>query len=111
MKLVKTLENIISGNKGYVQTQLAKEDLARIEKLRELAKTCNNAEQMEKDGLYIGWTQGDIRTHELADSLKPLIRAIYRYENGENTQKLDDEILAIWANFHTHRLKTLIHCL
>ncbi len=111
MQLVKTLNNIISGDAGYVQTQLAKEDLARVKKLQELAKTCQNEAEMIKQGLYIGWTNGDIRTHELATPLKQLIKAIYSYENGQASESLDQKIMDIWAGFHKLRLKTLIHCL
>ena len=111
MQLIQTLNNIINGDAGYVQTQLAKEDLKRLEKLQELAKSCENEAEMQKQGLYIGWTNGDIRTHELAVPLKQLIKAIYAYENGEKTAELDDKITNIWVNFHQLRLKVLIHCL
>jgi len=116
MKLIAYLESVISRNEGIVQTQLAREDLARIEKLCVMAQTHDNYPDMEKDGLYIGWTKGDFRTHELSDPLKALMRAIFdSIKTGDTTkydaEKLDDHIMDIWAAFHTLRLKILVHCL
>ena len=111
MKLVEHLNSVMSENASYVQAYLAKEDLARVEKLRALAKSAQDAIAMEKDGLYIGWSKDDMRTHELSQPLKALIAAIYSYENGGASETLDNQIMDIWAAFHTLRLKVLVHCL
>jgi len=111
MQLIKYLNTVISENNGYVQVQLAKEDLARVEKLRGLARKHDNLPALEKDGLYIGWTKGDFRTHELSETLKALMKAIFDYEENGANEKLDAEIMDIWVAFHTLRLNTLVHCL
>ena len=116
MKLITYLNDVISRNAGIVQTQLAREDLARVEKLCVLAETHDNYAAMEKDGLYIGWTKGDFRTHELSDPIKALMHAIFDLtKTGDaakyDAEKLDNHIMDIWAAFHTLRLKVLVHCL
>lgn len=111
MKLTEYLNGVIEGNAGYVAVQLAKEDLARVEQLRELAQTSGDLKSMQKAGLYIGWTKGDFRTHELSEPLKALMSAIYDFENGRRTPEQNDLIMDIWTAFHTLRLKTLVHCL
>ena len=111
MKLITYLESVISRNESIVQTQLAHEDLVRVEKLCELAKIHDNYADMEKDGLYIGWTKGDFRTHELSDPIKALMRAVFDLEKTGDAAKYDARIMDIWAAFHTLRLKTLVHCL
>jgi len=111
MKLVEHLNSVMSDNTSYVQAYLAKEDLARVEKLRALAKLAQDAKAMEKDGLYIGWTKDDMRTHELSQPLKALIAAIYDYENKGASDALDARIMDIWTALHTLRLKVLVHCL
>jgi len=111
MKLLNYLKGVIAYNAGYVSVQLAKEDLARVNKLIEMAKTSDDLKSMQKAGLYIGWTKGDFRTHELTEPLNALIKAIYEYEHGNANEKQDDLIMDIWTAFHTLRLKTLVHCL
>jgi len=111
MKLITYLNDVISRNAGIVQTQLAREDLARVEKLCELAKNHDNYAAMEKDGLYIGWSKGDFRTHEMSDPIKALMHAIFDLTKTGDTAKYDDRIMDIWAAFHTLRLKVLVHCL
>ena len=111
MKLIVYLKSVISRNEGIVQTQLAREDLSRVEKLCALAKTHDNYPDMEKDGMYIGWTKGDFRTHELSDPLKALMHAIFDFTKTGDAEKYDSRIMDIWAAFHTLRLKVLVHCL
>ncbi|NNC36426.1 MAG: hypothetical protein HKO02_03135 [Hyphomonadaceae bacterium] len=115
MKLVDHLETVISAGSGYVAVQLAKEDLKRVQTLRELAHSSDNLAAMQKSGLYIGWTKGDFRTHELKDPLNAIMEIIYTVENDkpgpEDRAELDAKIMDIWAAFHTLRLKTLVHCL
>ena len=111
MKLIDTLESVISRNDGTVQTQLAREDLTRVEKLCAFAKSNDNYADMEKECLYIEWTKGDFRTHELSDPLKALMRAIFDYTKLDDKEKYDERIMDIWAAFHTLRLKVLVHCL
>lgn len=111
MKLIEHLNSVITQNTSYVQAYLAKEDLKRVEKLCALANSSPDLKTMEKDGLYIEWTKDDMRTHELSQPLKALIKAIYEYETGEATPELDKQIMDIWAALHTLRLKVLVHCL
>lgn len=111
MKLTDYLNGVIASDTGYVAVYLAKEDLTRVKKLQSLAYECSDVVSMQKAGLYIGWTKGDFRTHELSEPLKALMNAIYEFENGQRTPEQDSLIMDIWTAFHTLRLKTLVHCL
>jgi hypothetical protein len=115
MQLVKYLNTVISENTSYVQAYLAKEDLARIEKLQELATSSLTEAAYKKDGLYIEWTKGDFRTHELAEPLNALMDEIYILENSQLDEQekhnINAKIMDIWAALHTLRLKTVVHCL
>jgi hypothetical protein len=111
VKLIAYLNGVITCNAGYVAVQLAKEDLARVKKLRELAQTSDDLKSMQKAGLYIGWTKGDFRTHELKEPLNALMKAIHEYEHGQTGDPQNEIIMDIWTAFHTLRLKTLVHCL
>lgn len=111
MRLTEHLNSVIIENQGIVQVQLAKEDLSRIEKLIQLARASDDFKTMEKEALFIGWTKGDFRTHELSDPLKKLLRSVYDYEKNGMTGEHDDEIMKNWIEFHKMRLKVLVHCL
>lgn len=102
------LSNIARNSESYFQAHLAKEDLARIDRLWVMAQEAQDSETLQKDALYIGWTPGDLRTGELKQVLLPLIAAIFDLAKGEDG---DDSVLDAWKAFHEERIKVLIHCL
>lgn len=90
---------------------LAKEDAARIRKLCELAASAGSLDAYMKDGMFIGWTRGDLRTGELKEELEPLMKAIFAFQNSPGAEGLDEAITAAWGPFDRHRIRTLVHCL
>ncbi len=110
MDIITHLTTVIDTSDSYVQSYLAKEDLVRVTKLFELATQHDELKAMQKAGLYIGWTQNDMRTHELKAPLSALIQAVFTREKLGVTPEIDAEIMSIWAQLHTLRLKTLVHC-
>ncbi len=110
MRLIENLEDIAQNHESLFRRQLAKEDLARIEKLALLVKTSDDLAAFLKEGLYIGWTQNDMRTHELADRINPLLGAFYDiWTSGISEQ--ETQIAPLWAAFERERLQKLVHCL
>ncbi len=111
MKLIETLQKLQKEEQSYFRSALLREDIARLEKLQKMARTCNSLAQFEKDGLYIGWTQGDLRTGELKEALLPLMTVIFSYVKGRQDEATEQELLDKWATFNALRMKTLVHCL
>ena len=111
MKLIEKLQALQMDEQSYFRAALLREDIARLEKLQEVARTCNSLAEFEKDGLYIGWTQGDLRTGELKEALLPFMAVIFSYVNGQQDEATEQEILDKWAAFNALRMKTLVHCL
>ena len=111
MRLIKHLETVAEAHESYVQRHLAKEDLSRIVKLRGLAQTHKELKTLKKEALYIGWTKGDMRTHELSEPLNALMEAIHDFEIGGSGEKRDTAIMGAWSQFHALRMKILVHCL
>lgn len=111
MELIRFLEEAAGNSASYFQQFLAKEDLARVEKLVEMARTSENCPSFLKDGIFIGWTKDDLHTHELKPALEPLLAKIFEYENGCNSSASEAQIMQLWHEFHALRLKTLLHCL
>ncbi len=110
MELIQRLRGIAEKSESYFQQFLAKEDLARIDKLAEMARQLDDKESFLKEGLYIGWTQNDMRTHELKDEIVPLLESLWCYYDPES--KADEQaVLKAWEAFEEKRMKTLIHCL
>jgi hypothetical protein len=108
MDLQGQLKEIAKNHDSLFRRQLAKEDLARFERLREMALASETLEAFIKDGLYAGWTQNDMRTHELKETILPVLEAFYAVVRDSG----DEEILqAAWAAFEVDRLNKLIHCL
>jgi aromatic ring-cleaving dioxygenase len=61
-----------------------------------------------KDGLYIGWTKGDLRTGELKEFLEPFMKAVFDLKHGG---KDDQAVIDQWIIFNRERMKVLVHCL
>jgi len=76
MKLLNELRQTADRLDSVFQAQLMREDIERIEKLVEMAKAAKRYDEFEKAGLYLGWTQGDMRTFELTGELKPFLDQI-----------------------------------
>ncbi len=108
MHLQDQLKEIAKNHDSLFRRQLAKEDLARFERLREMALASETLEAFVKDGLYAGWTQNDMRTHELKETIVPVLDAFYEVVRGSGE---DDKLQAAWAAFEADRLNKLIHCL
>ncbi|MEZ5895716.1 MAG: hypothetical protein R3C40_04475 [Parvularculaceae bacterium] len=108
--LTQRLEEIANNDESIFRRQLAKEDLTRFSRLEALAANATDVNVFRKDGLYIGWTQGDMRTHDLRDSIETLLDAFYAARLNHSPEA-EQKLAAAWDAFHRDRLKKLIHCL
>ena len=100
MKLIADLEALIEKEQSLFRAQLLREDVARLRKLQELARTAKDREAFKKSGIRIGWTQGDARTHELREPLERLLAALYAREPAAGPEAPIDE-----AGEALHRLQ------
>jgi hypothetical protein len=103
MQLLEKLSAVLAVESSLFQAQLLREDIARLRKLQELAKSAPDAEAFKKAGMRIGWTQGDARTHELREPLERLLDAVYVSQ--------EEEILLAWEALHRARMERLVGCL
>ena len=109
--LLEKLRFSAAKDENLFRRQLALEDARRVKKLVDMAKSGMSRDQYMKNGLFIGWTQGDMTTHRIQDEIKMLMATIF---NACSLQGGDDdnaEIDKAWAGFVDARLKRLIHCL
>ena len=103
MQLLEKLSAVLAVESSLFQAQLLREDIARLRKLQELAKSAPDAEAFKKAGMRIGWTQGDARTHELREPLVRLLDAVYASQ--------EEEIFLAWEALHRARMERLVGCL
>lgn len=115
MRLMDELRHQHANEQSYFQQHLLTEDINRLQRLKELAAANDDTEAFVKEGMMIGWTPNDLRTHELGETIKPLLAAIHDRSraSGESAElaKLDDRISALWEAFNAHRMERLIGCL
>lgn len=111
MKFIEELESMLATEESMFRAQLLREDVARLRQLVELADTHADREAYRKAGAYIGWTNGDMRTHELMDRLTPVLDAVYELRRGEQSLESEQALRTAWDAFHVERMRKLLHCL
>ncbi len=78
---------------------------------RLLAESAPDLAYFRKAGMRVGWTQGDLRTHELRAPLEALLDAVYAWEPGAAGAQGEDRIEAAWRELHRARMERLLGCL
>jgi len=111
MRLIEELESRVGREESLVRAQLIREDIARLQKLREIARTAGDVAAYRKAAMRIGWTQGDLRTHELRAPLEALLDAVHAYETGTKGTAEDARIVAAWFELDRTRMERLVGCL
>jgi hypothetical protein len=111
MRLIADLERHVARESSMFRAQLLREDIARLRRLRELARSAQGLDAFKQAGRRIGWTQGDLRTQELGASLEALLEAVFAYETGATGEEQETRIAAAWNELHRTRLERLVGCL
>jgi hypothetical protein len=111
MFLVTEMERRLEREESVFRAQLLREDIARLRRLEGLAREHTDLEGFAKAGLYIGWTQGDFRTHELKVPLEALLAAVHAYETAGRGEAEERALRAAWTAFDHARMEKLLGCL
>lgn len=111
MQILQELQTRIASEQSMFRAQLMREDVARLDKLLTLAGESADLAAFKKAGTYIGWTQNDMMTHLLSESLGDLLDAIYAYRAEGSTDTSEAKVRTAWAGFCVERNEKLIKCL
>lgn len=111
MELLAELERIVHTEQSMFRAQLLREDIARLKKLRALAREEADAEAFRKSGMRLGWTPGDARTLELREPLEKLLDQVHAYEHGAQGPEQEARITEAWHALHRVRMERLLGCL
>ena len=111
MQLIESLRRRAAAEDSLFRAQLLREDVARLEKLRQLARDSSDLSAFKTAGLRVGWTQGDARTHELHPVLERLLELIHQHETTSCGADLEAAIEQAWLELHRTRMERLLGCL
>ena len=111
MRLIEELERKLDTEQSFFQSQLLREDIARLARMRDLVGGAADAAAFRKTALRLGWTAGDLRTHEIRDPLEVLADAVYAYETGARGPEQEARIEQAWMILHRVRMERLVGCL
>ena len=111
MDLLARLEGELRAEESYFRSQLLREDMARLERLQELARTAPDAEAFEKEGRMLAWTPDSMRNWELKEALDPFLQAFYAAATTGGGSDADDRVLAAWRALDAQRMDRLVGCL
>lgn len=106
MKLTDDLRQLARQAASPFAAQLLKEDIARLEKLEQMAAGAPDRAAFIKSAMMLGWTQGDLRTFELNPELAAFADAVHGHYAGQ-----DVNVDAAWKAFHQRRMDLLVGCL
>jgi len=111
MQLIDELQRRVAREQSVFQAQLLREDISRLIRLQELARTASDFAAFRKGALQLGWTKDDARTHELARPLDALLAAVHAYVGGATGAAQESSIGDAWRDLHRLRMERLVGCL
>jgi hypothetical protein len=111
MQLIETLRRRASEEQSLFRAQLLREDVARLEKLRQLAGAMPDLSAFKAAGMRIGWTQGDARTQELRAPLERLLELVHKYATASLDPDAERALEEAWLELHRCRMERLLGCL
>ena len=110
MRLIEEMEQRLQSEDSMFRAQLLREDIDRLHRLESLARRHETLEAFAGEGLAIGWTRGNLRTHEVEEPLRALLAAVHAYERGGRTDRQHRAVRRAWDAFDRLRLAKLVGC-
>ncbi len=111
MSLIDQLERAIDNEESYFRAQLLREDVARLNKLREIARAAVTEESFLHDGFYLDWTPSGLRNADLKPTLEPLLKTFFAAEWTPQDPNHEGRLLRAWQAFDRQRMDLLVGCL
>lgn len=109
MRLIDELTERVAVEPSPFRAQLFREDIARLAKLDQLARSTPDLETYRRAGRRLGWTAQDTRTGELGEALDRLLDAVHGARSGNADD--DARIRDAWFELTRVRMEQLVGCL
>ncbi len=110
MRLIEEMEHRLQSEDSMFRAQLLREDIDRLRRLESLARRHETLAACAGAGLAIGWTRGNLRTHEVEEPLRALLASVHAYERGGRTEGQHRAVRHAWDAFDRLRLTKLVGC-
>lgn len=111
MQLIDELERRLAVEPSPLRAQLLREDIARLNRVDELARSNLESEAYRKAAYRLGWTAQDARTSELRAALDLLLDSWRRALSADRAENLDTLMLQAWQEMTRLRLENMVGCL
>lgn len=111
MRLTDELVRRLAAEPSLFRAQLLREDIARLRKLEELARTTPDAATYRRAGRRLGWTALDARTHELGEVLDQLLDAVRDALVDARGDDAEARVSNAWLELTRVRMERMIGCL
>jgi hypothetical protein len=108
VKLIDELEQRIASETSPFRAQLLREDVVRLRKLDEIARSAADVEAYRRAARRLGWTAEDARTGELGGALDRLLDAVHDAARGSGGET---SIRDAWLDLWRVRMERLVGCL
>ncbi len=111
MRLIEELQSQVAIEPSLFRAQLFREDIARLAKLDQLARSAPDVDTYRRAGRRLGWTAQDARTGELGEALDRLLDAVRDARSGDADDAADARIRDAWLELTRVRMEQLVGCL
>jgi hypothetical protein len=111
VRLIDELTERLAGEPSLFRAQLLREDIARLRRLEDLARTSQDAEAYRRAGRRLGWTALAARTHELGGALDRLLDAVRDGALGNGEEDAHARASDAWLELTRERMERMIGCL
>ena len=111
MRILDNLREKLEVEDSMFRAQLMREDIARLQRLFELAQESSDCAAFQRAGLYIGWTQNDALTHRIKEPLERLLSVFYARVVDPGGEVHEEALDRAWQELEQARLQRLIKCL
>ena len=111
MHLIDELEQRAAVEPSLFRAQLLREDVARLRKLAELARSMPDVDTYQRAARRLGWTAQDARTNEISEPLDKLLDAMRDAQGDAADSAAEQRVRAAWTELTRARMERLIGCL
>jgi len=111
MRWIDELEQRAASEPSMFRAQLLREDVARLRRLVEIARSTADEETYLRAGRRLQWTTNDARTAELGEVLDAMLHAVREAATTIDDASAQARMRDTWVELTRIRMERLVGCL